>query len=193
MLGSFWHFHFPPFKSVSLSTLLRISPFLPVSILLGVICVHGVVVCPWRDHLAASTRRQHPEEKHRWLHRQVRKHTHLHEHTRLHKCVDMVHVHTYINTIMMCVCACVLQTHSRVDLLHGGAQSSRQEVRSCDAAILRPVPVRFWCCGAEWAGAGMNTYAYTNAYTELWKCTHLTHIYSYTSYLNTGQDAEFLQ
>lgn len=44
---------------------------------IGVICVHGIVICPWRNHLAPSTRRQHPEEKHRWLHRQVCKQTHL--------------------------------------------------------------------------------------------------------------------
>ena len=38
----------------------------------GAICVHGVVVRPWRDNMASPTCRQHPEEKHRRLHRQVR-------------------------------------------------------------------------------------------------------------------------
>ena len=45
--------------------------------------------------------------------------------------------------VFVCVCVCVLQAHRRADLLHGGAQSSCQEVWSGDAAILCPVPVWF--------------------------------------------------
>lgn len=103
-------FLFPLLKSVSPSTYLHIFLFLPLSVLLGVICVHGAVVRPWRDHLAASTRRQHPEEKHRWLHRQVRAHTHLQK-----------YVHTYSHTVItssacflvwgLLMCVCVFYRH----------------------------------------------------------------------------------
>lgn len=37
----------------------------------GSVCVHGSLLRPWWDHLAAQTRRQHSKEKHRWLHWQV--------------------------------------------------------------------------------------------------------------------------
>lgn len=51
----------------------------------GPVCVHGVVVRPRRDHLAAPTRWQHPEEEHRRLHRQVCKYSNsVSEATSLH-------------------------------------------------------------------------------------------------------------
>lgn len=81
----------------------------------------------------------------------IDKYANMHIYNFLPACVAFV--------LDLIVC-CVLQTHSRVDLLHGGAQSSRQEVRPCDAAILRPVPVRLWCRGAEWTGAGTNTHTH---------------------------------
>lgn len=66
---------------------------------------------------------------------------------------------------------CTLQTHSRVDLLHGGAQSSCQKIRPGDATILRPVSVWFRCCGAEWAGAGMSVSGALKLCTSNIKCT----------------------